>query len=303
MEIIFSIGFLNLEDTIYPHRPVFEKAAGGAALYFALGGNLWGNNVALVSRIGDNYPSEYIKLLQDGKINTDFIKVMPGSTMSGETSYDAEGNRKYTMYTPPRRRFDLSPSPDDWVIPEIGQERHYHLATMPPAIQLAWLEKVDTDAKCISVDTDISFIESERGEVSKLLKKSDVFFPNQDEAKALASGDSLEERAKKIAFMGPKIVAIKLGQEGAFIYEKENDRVHNIPAIPSNVVDVTGAGDAFAGGFVAGLVNTGNVFEAGWRGAVTASMAIEDYGSLHLLNRTREEALGKIRTFRARRKR
>ena len=217
MEIIFSIGFLNIEDTIYSNRPVFEKAAGGAALYFAVAANLWGNSVALVSRIGENYPSEYIKHLHEGRINTDYIKVIPGSTMSGRTCYDSDGIRKYTMYTPQERRFDLSPSPNDWIIPDTNQDRYYHLATMPPAIQLAWLDKVHIDAKLVSVDTDIYFIENDRKKVLKLLERSDIFFPNLDEAFSLVSGDSIEEIAKKIAFMGPNIVAVKMGKEGALI--------------------------------------------------------------------------------------
>lgn len=125
----------------------------------------------------------------------------------------------------------------------------------------------------------------------------DVFLPSQAEAEAFTTGQSVIEIAEKLAACGLKFVIVKRGRQGAYVYNRSSDTGLHVPAIPARVVDVTGAGDAFCGGFVAVYVDSGDVAEAAWRGAATASMAIEGYGALHLLHRERAETERRIERF------
>lgn len=293
--MIVCVGYLNIEDTIYPNRSPVEQAPGGAALYFATAARLWQAEVSLVSRVGEDYPSQYLSALKASGINIEGVTTLPGPTMAGRTAYDAEGARKYTMYTPLPRRLELTPLPSDWH-PQ-GSVSAVHLATIPPHVQLAWAKVARQWTDVMSLDTDVSFVNKNRQELVEVLRNIDIFFPNETEALALFPGFPLEEIAWKISDLGPRIVVIKRGREGALIYSRNEEQFHRIPALPVQVVDVTGAGDAFAGGLIAGLIETDDLEKAGWRGAMTASLAIQGYGGLHVLQRRREEA-EKLQQFR-----
>jgi sugar/nucleoside kinase (ribokinase family) len=199
------------------------------------------------------------------------------------------------MYTPLERRLELTPQPADWQ----PQDRiaAVHLATMPPHAQGAWIRDLRERAAWISLDTDVSFIHKDRSGLVQALEATDIFFPNEEEAHALFPDLSLERVAQRVAALGPQIVVIKRGRKGALLYSKEQEAYYHIPALPVEVVDVTGAGDAFAGGCVAGLVATGDLEEAGWRGAVAASLAIQGYGGLHVLEYSPQAVHKRLQDF------
>lgn len=294
MTALACIGFLNVEDTAYPGRPEVHGAAGGAALYFAAASTIWGAQVSLVSRVGEDYPPAYLEALAAAGLDLTLLQRVPGQTMAGRTVYDPDGGRTYQMYVSPERRLALSPSPDDWPPGRTAAFDAIHIATMPPETQRAWLEKIRPDAPLVSLDTDISFIERQRTAVAEALTATDIFFLNETEAWALYPGPPLPEVARRVAGLGPRVVAVKRGADGALLHDRDTGRTIEIPAFPTKVVDVTGAGDGFAAGFMVGFLETGDLHRAGLRGAVTASLTIEDYGALHLLGRTSAETAARL---------
>jgi sugar/nucleoside kinase (ribokinase family) len=293
MSQLVCIGHLNVEDTKYPDRPLVRKAAGGAALYSAVAARMWGIEVSIISRIGEDYPVQYLRALRNGGIRIDSIVQIPGQTMAGYTSYDRLGNRKYSMYTPVDRRLELTPIPQDWNA-TIIQVDGVHIATMPPNIQSQWLEYLRPNSGFISLDTDISFVQNERDNLINLLEKVDAFFPNWQEAQAFAPGLSIDEIAANLLTLGPKIVVIKCGSNGARVYNKNAQKPIIVSAAISQVVDVTGAGDSYAGGFIAGYLLNRNIDQAALMGVVSAAVAIEDYGGVHTLNRKNEEFIARL---------
>jgi ribokinase len=290
MSRIAFVGHLNIEDTHYPDRSAHLKAPGGAALYAASAARLWGSNSVIVSRIGENYPKDELNAMHTGGLNLAYVKTVDGPTMAGSTSYDPNGNRKYQMYTPPERRLLLTPEPEDLTRNELDNIDAVHLATMLPERQEAWLKKVRSSTPLISMDTDVSLVRIYRQKLLELLKLVDIFIPSSAEVEAFFPNMCLEEAARELALYGPSIIGIKLGQKGAYIWLPEQNRDFSIPSIPIDVVDVTGAGDAFCGGFLAMFLETGDEDYAAWAGAASASLAINDYGALHLLKRDRSIA-------------
>ena len=297
MARLWCVGHLNMEDTFYPGRSPVFKAPGGAALYAAAGARLWDAEVSVVSRIGDDYPDEYLDAMQAGGLRIDTIRTLEGPTMAGRTEYDSEGNRVYEMYTPPDRRLLLTPEPEDVDEERLRGTQAVHLATMPPRRQEGWLERLRSLVPLISMDTDVSFVRSDRSHLFGILEFVDIFLPSQVEAELFFPGMGLEAVADRLTRRGPKIVAIKLGQQGTYIRQREREIGFHIPAIQAEVVDVTGAGDAFCGGFVAAYVESGEAITAAWCGAASASVAIEDYGALHLLRSEKAEAELRIQRF------
>jgi len=129
--------------------------------------------------------------------------------------------------------------------------------------------------------------------VEEVLAQVDVFMPSDQEAESLFRDepDEMDPRrcAEWFAARGPRVVVLKLGSDGALVHERDSSRFWHVPALPVRVVDVTGAGDAFCGGFMADFVRHGDPVRAAITGTVSASLAIQDYGPLHILDATEDE--------------
>ncbi len=131
--------------------------------------------------------------------------------------------------------------------------------------------------------------------IEEVLARIDVFLPSDQEVQSLFDGHpDVDARdapscARWFAGRGPRIVVLKQGAQGCLIHER-NGGFWRVPACPTRVVDVTGAGDSFCGAFMAEFARSGNARRAASAGTVAASIAIEDYGAAHLLHASRDEA-------------
>jgi len=112
-----------------------------------------------------------------------------------------------------------------------------------------------------------------------------VFQPSEEELRALFWGETndLWEMARRISEYGPQVVVVKRGQQGQALYDAAANRRYEIPAYPSRIADLTGAGDAFCGGFLAGFQQTNDPLLAALHGNVSASLTIEGSGPFYAL--------------------
>jgi len=147
----------------------------------------------------------------------------------------------------------------------------------------------------VACDTMNFWIDGRRGDLERVLERVDMLLLNDEEARLLAHHDSLPAAARAIREMGPKAVVVKRGDAGALLFHEEG--VFSAPAFPiETVVDPTGAGDSFAGGFMGWLANAGTLTPTGIRsalivGSVLASFCCEEFG----LERFRTLTLPEIR--------
>jgi len=133
-----------------------------------------------------------------------------------------------------------------------------------------------------------------RVHIQTLLQHADAFLPSEQEVRSLLGAVDLWDAAVEFARCGPRIVVIKVGDQGALVYERERERRTHVPAYPARVVDTTGAGDSFCGGFMVGLAETGDAVRAAMLGTVSASFAIQGYGALYALNAAPDQALARL---------
>jgi ribokinase len=151
-------------------------------------------------------------------------------------------------------------------------------------------------ARQITIDPGERYMIPERaGYIRQLLPQIDAFLPSDMEVSSLFGKDiTLQEAAATLCQWGAPLVVIKNGANGVLVIEGGNGRVTHLPAYhPPNdprIIDVTGAGDSFCGGFMVGLAQTGDPIQAARMGLVSASLVIEGYGALYALSRGREEA-------------
>jgi sugar/nucleoside kinase (ribokinase family) len=168
------------------------------------------------------------------------------------------------------------------------------LGNLVPAIQMSVLDQLDAAPKLVVMDTMNLWIENTPDDLRKMLTRVDVLTINDEEARLLSGEHNLVKAAKAIRAMGPKILILKKGEHGALLFGAEGE-IFFAPALPlADVVDPTGAGDTFAGGFVGYLDSVGDYsFDSMKRGlmyaATMASFCVEAFGPERMMNLTQDE--------------
>ncbi|MBI2609056.1 MAG: sugar kinase [Deltaproteobacteria bacterium] len=248
--VVGSVAF----DTIETPRGKVEKVLGGSANYFSITTSYF-TGVSLVGIVGEDFPVEHIRFLQSRNVCTDGLKVTQGNTFHWAGKYDKTYKDAETLSTALNVFEHFSPE-----LPDHYKDKPYvFLANIDPTLQAHVLEQIQKP-KIVACDTMNFWIYGKREELLSTLKLVDIFIINETEAKDLSGEINLVEAARKIRCMGPQILIIKRGEYGAMMFTSES--VFASPGYPlSNVVDPTGAGDSFAGGFMGYLAKTGNTFE------------------------------------------
>ena len=302
---------------------------GGNAIYSAAGAHVWRDEVAILARAGDNFPGEWIAQLAARGYDVRGIRRVAGSQdhrtfyayIDRDTRVDTdpaahfarigvplpEALRDYVHSTPGQDNPDgygpLATRPEDLdaILNTTGKDDAVlHIA--PTSIRTQRFLPEAARAKgvgLVSLDPgERTMLPRLRGHIETALGGIDVFMPSDQEVRSFFGGDSTQAEparaARYFGALGPRIVVVKLGSQGVLVYERSKsaraDALWRLPALPTAILDVTGAGDAFCGGFIAALSQGADPVEAAVKGTVSASFAIEDYGAAHLLSVDRAEA-------------
>ncbi|MAW31310.1 MAG: sugar kinase [Flavobacteriales bacterium] len=267
-----------------------DKIVGGAATYICLSTSIFTKNINLVSVVGDDFPKEDIKTLNAKGVNTKGLQIKKGEkTFFWSGKYHNNMNSRDTIETQLNVLEDFDP-----IVPnEFKKSEYLMLGNLMPSVQKRVLDQMDKKPKLIVLDTMNFWMDHFMDDLKDALKNVDVLTINDEEARQLSEEYSLLQASKKILDMGPKYLIIKKGEHGAFLFSK--DQVFFSPALPlESVLDPTGAGDSFAGGFVGYLAKTKNVSFENMKRAVLyatvmASFTVEKFGTENLKMITKEE--------------
>jgi sugar/nucleoside kinase (ribokinase family) len=175
------------------------------------------------------------------------------------------------------------------------------LGNIDPELQLGVLDQV-TAPRMVACDTMNYWIQSKRDVLLQLLRHIDYLIINDTEARELSGDWNIYRAARWVLTHGPRGVVIKQGEYGAILMDA--DMLFKVPAYPlEEVFDPTGAGDAFAGGFMGHIARTGDLSAANLRlamvyGAAMGSFAVEEFGirRFHAVDLNEVEA--RVRAFR-----
>lgn len=242
MSQILVIGSLAYDSISTPSGKV-EKALGGAANYFSLAASLY-SKVRVVGVVGADYESKYMDLLTERGVDLSGIKKVSGKTFHWEGKYEGDMNEAQTLKTELNVFADFDPQ-----LPHHYKDSSFvFLANIAPQLQLQVLEQVENPT-FVGMDTMNFWITSQLENLKKVISKVDVILINEGEAKMLTGAANGIAAAPLIAAMGPQTVVIKRGEYGFAMYSN-HDGYFILPAMPiPTVIDPTGAGDTFAGGF------------------------------------------------------
>lgn len=275
-----------------------EKILGGAATYIGLAASNFVKKSNIVSVVGEDFPDEYIKMLQSHGVDTEGLQVKKGEkSFFWSGKYHNDMNTRDTLDTQLNVLENFDP-----VIPEAYQDCSYlMLGNLAPSVQKTVIERLRNRPKLIVMDTMNFWMDIAMDELKETLKMVDVLSINDEEARQLSEEYSLVKAAQKIMKMGPNYLVIKKGEHGALLFHE--NQVFFAPALPlEEVFDPTGAGDTFAGGFIGYLAQTNDIsFENMKRalihGSALASFSVEKFGTERLVGLTADEVADRLQEF------
>ena len=270
--IVGSMAF----DNIKTHKSSVKNVLGGSASYSSIAASFFAKP-KVIAVVGSDFTKKHIKPFRDRGVDTSGIEVRDGKTFTWAAEYDKDFKNATTICTALNVFADFAPA----LKPADTQPDALFLANISPKLQLDVLKQVKKP-RLIACDTMNLWIKNNKAQLLKLLKSIDIVFVNEAESRQLTGIYNLIKAGKAILKMGPKVVVIKLGPNGALLLTK--DAMFQVPPfLIEEPVDTTGAGDSFGGGFVGYLASVKNwnnikhIKKALAYGTVLASFAIESF--------------------------
>jgi sugar/nucleoside kinase (ribokinase family) len=292
---ITVVGSVAL-DTVETPFGRNEEGLGGAATFFSLVSSQY-TRTHLVGVIGEDFPEEHVQLLGSKDIDLDGLERAEGKTFRWVGKYHEDINERDSLHTALNVFEHFHPK-----LPDAAKSAQYlFLANIHPALQMEVLE--NSSAKFVGMDTMNLWIDIALDDLKAVLRKVDVLVINDAEAKQLTDTKNVIQAAHDIKGLGPKYVVVKKGEHGCLLFSP--DGVFSAPAYPlSEVVDPTGAGDSFAGGFMGHIAEQDStdaetLRQAVIHGSVTASFCCERFGPERTAEITRADIDARYGDFRA----
>ncbi|MGP1397258.1 MAG: carbohydrate kinase family protein [Inquilinaceae bacterium] len=313
---LVTIGGLTVDNVVAADGTVALNQAGGNGAYSAVGALMWCDRVGLVSQAVASYPRDVIQRLEAGGLDLAGVVWTPARlTSCNWFIYDADGRRDEGLQSNPE---DLAAagfptdrlSPDqvqqwrarlarrsvpgeisysqfrvanplrpDQVPERFRQARGVHLAPSQPDVMLAMAKLFADGEGTVIGDPGWQLAEHRLDAIAPILARLDAFLPSEVELRAFVPGAAPADGLAVLAERCPGHVAVKLGPRGVLVWDRAQGHPVLVPAAPAATLDPTGAGDAFCGGFLAGLVETGDPVKAARFGAVSAGRTVERFGA------------------------
>lgn len=289
-------GNLLVDDIVYPDGRTRMGEAGGAALYAALGASLWGVTVGVASVRGEDYPIVALDELAARGVDLAGVRALEGPGVRTWLLYEERGRRVIHRLGSPSHA-EVSPQSHD-LPPHYLGARAVHLAPMPFEIQSELVGSLAARREmALSLDPHEPLREENLPAWRAVLANVDALFVSEDEL--LLPGVEADPRGalRSLAVGRLRFIAFKRGRRGGFLYDAREREFLEWPPVPRLSGDPTGAGDAFAGGFLAAILQGRALQDALDQAIVSASFALEDWGAHGLLAATREEADRRLREW------
>jgi sugar/nucleoside kinase (ribokinase family) len=272
---LLVVGSVALDSIFTPFGETAD-ALGGSAVYFSVAGSIL-HPVQVVGVVGRDYPYAELERLAKRGIDWSGVERVEGESFRWKGKYSYDLQSRETLETRLGVFADFQPK----LPASFRSARFLFLGNIDPELQLGVLDQVP-HAELVVCDTMNYWIQSKKAALLRLLSRVDVLMVNDSEARELSGDWNIHRAGRWILGRGPKRVVIKQGEHGALLIDP--NRTFYVPAFPLEVVfDPTGAGDAFAGGFMAYLARTRSITEDNLRramvyGAAMGSYAVEQFG-------------------------
>jgi sugar/nucleoside kinase (ribokinase family) len=296
---LLVVGTIAYDSIQTPHGRVDDEI-GGSATYFALAASRF-SNVRMCGAVGEDFPVSRLRSLFEGRqVDFDGVEsVKGGKTFRWAGRYEGDMNSAQTLDT----QLNVLATFQARLPGGYPTTPFVFLANTAPAVQLEVLKQVQAGGRkpFVVCDTMNFWIDTQREGLLEVLRRVDGLILNDGEARQLTGERNLIKAGTRVLDLGPKVVIVKKGEHGAFLFSTY--LFHALPAYPvSEVVDPTGAGDSFAGGVMgyiarSGRVSVGNLKRGLVYGTVAASFTVGDFGTRALAAASREDMELRVQEF------
>ena len=295
---VLVVGSVAFDGIKTPSGNV-ERCLGGSATYFSLSASFF-TEVRVVAVVGDDFSKEDEAVFTKRKIDITGLQRVPGKTFFWRGEYGDNMNEAKTISTD----LNVFETFDPKIPPAYLDSDYLFLANIDPVLQSNVRKQMDK-VLLVGGDTMNYWITGKPKELAEILKQIDVLLINDGEAKMLGKTNSLPRAAQSILAHGPRVLVIKHGEFGATAFFKEQGmHPFRAPALPvEEVIDPTGAGDCFAGGFMGYIASQANLNRevlkrAMFYGGVMGSFAVEKFGTQRLQDLRRADIDARFELFR-----
>ncbi len=272
-------GNLTLDDVRLPDGTEHKASVGGDALYAVLAARLFLTGAQMVAPVGRDLPAHVWALIDDAKLSRAGLPVRHCPTIHTCFTYHSADSRTETLLSDAADFDTLSPRMPD-IPPSFRGAPAWLVLAMTLAAQRDLVAALRASgAPLIGLDLQQEYIAGNERAICDIVGQADVFMPSEAEVRLLLGDDDPLSACRHFAALGPRIVVIKRGALGCFVYDAAADMYFAWPAREGRVVDTTGAGDAFCAGFMASLsVDRADLRQAARQGAYAACLAVSAFG-------------------------
>jgi hypothetical protein len=290
-------------DSVETPSGRYERKLAGAATYFSLSASFF-TGVRVIAVVGEDFGPEQEAVFQARKIDTRGIEHTAGKSFFWEGSYLENLNEAKTHNT----ELNVFAAFEPKIPAAYADSEFLFLANIDPVLQRRVREAMP-DVKLVAGDTMNYWINDHKPALLEVLKGLDILLINDTETRVLGGNKNLVLAARAVMAMGPRILVVKHGEYGATLFHKHTPKpgrteFFRAPALPlEEVIDPTGAGDSFAGGFFGYLASQSELTPGAFRramfyGSVMGSFACERFGTERLQQLSRSEIDARFNVFR-----
>lgn len=271
---------LIIDDIVFPDGQTVLGVLGGGGPQTAFGMKVWAERVGLAAGVGSDLPASVLAWLEASGIDTQGLRYSgEWPTPRAWQILEANGRRTQVWRVPgpaigPQLRHRL-----EYLPPDYRRARGFHMGVHPEEADLDFINALRQTGAVVSLEPFRPAARAlNKTELRALLSAGQIFSLNEAEAQSLVGPAEPRKLLRRLVEAGAEIVALRQGEKGATVHRADTGETWHIPAVATRVLDPTGAGNAFCGGFLAGWVQRGDLRLAGLSGAVAASFLVEQVG-------------------------
>ena len=291
---ISVVGSIAL-DSLKTSKGDYDNLLGGSATYFSIAASKF-VPTEVIGIVGSDFPQHCWEIFDSKNINSKNIMEESGDTFRWGGKYSDDYSTRETLFTELGVFEHFKPN----IISSSTDQGILFLANIQPSLQLDVLNQMKNNVSLVVSDTMNLWIDLDVDGLYNVIKNSDIFLLNDEEAIQLTGESDLMDAGKQLLGKGPTMVIIKMGARGSMLITKNN--IINIPCVPDiNVFDPTGAGDSFAGGLIGYMAKYGqnDMISAMLYASAIASFTVSGFGIDKIINLNLSEIKSRVEILRA----
>lgn len=292
---------LIIDDIVFPDGRTFMNTLGGAGMHALVGMRVWNDHLGYLAAIGPDLDPKHLRTLEDFGVDLQGLVRRNGFRTARAWQVFEPDERRIEIFRTSLVDFERAKVRPDELPPIYHQARGFHLqwGTLRELEELVLLLREKNPDTTLVMEPTTENLDEPAAAYPRVLPHLDLFSPDLGEAETITGSPNLEEMCETLFAWGAPLLAIRMGERGSLVKTPDGES-WRVPAVPATIVDVTGAGNSYCGGFLTGLGDGLSPLEASLRAAVSASFALEQFGLPNWPKAPKEEAQRRLAWVRER---